>query len=109
MPLPIMLAHKLVQGPVVRCAATASLDYLRPDGKSQVTVEYDGTKPVRVDAVVVSSQHSPLVSQETMREDIIEKIIKRVDSRGADGQEHEDLRQPDGPLRGRRAARRRRA
>ena len=63
MPLPIMLAHKLVEGPVVLRAATASLDYLRPDGKSQVTVEYDGTKPIRVDAVVISSQHSPLRHQ----------------------------------------------
>ena len=51
---------------------------LRPDGKSQVTVEYDGTKPARVGAVVVSSQHSALVDQQTMREDIIEKIINRV-------------------------------
>ena len=57
------------------------LDYLRPDGKSQVTVEYDGNTPVRVDAVVVSTQHSPLVTNETMRDDIIEKIINRVISR----------------------------
>jgi S-adenosylmethionine synthetase len=49
---------------------------LRPDGKSQVTVEYDGNTPVRVDAIVVSSQHSPDVSQEQIREDVIEKIIK---------------------------------
>jgi S-adenosylmethionine synthetase len=49
---------------------------LRPDGKSQVSVEYDGAKPIRVDAVVVSSQHSPLVSQEQMRDDITSKIIK---------------------------------
>jgi S-adenosylmethionine synthetase len=77
MPLPIMLAHKLVKG--LSCLRRDGvLDYLRPDGKSQVTIEYDGTKPVRVDAVVVSSQHSPLVSNETMREDIVEKIITRV-------------------------------
>jgi S-adenosylmethionine synthetase len=77
MPLPIMLAHKLVKG--LSCLRRDGvLDYLRPDGKSQVTIEYDDTKPVRVDAVVVSSQHSPLVSNETMREDIVEKIIKRV-------------------------------
>src|SRR4249920_2175580 len=70
MPLPIMLAHKLAKG--LSCARRDGvLDYLRPDGKSQVTVEYDGTKPLRVDAVVVSSQHSPLVTQETMKEDII--------------------------------------
>ena len=48
------------------------LDYLRPDGKSQVTVEYDDGRPVRVDAVVVSTQHSALVDKETLREDIIE-------------------------------------
>ena len=74
MPLPIMLAHKLVRG-LSEKRRTGVLDYLRPDGKSQVTVEYDGHRPVRVDAIVVSSQHSPLVTQETMKEDIIEKII----------------------------------
>jgi S-adenosylmethionine synthetase len=77
MPLPIMLAHKLTKG--LSCARRDGvLEYLRPDGKSQVTVEYDGTRPVRVDAVVVSSQHSPLVTNDTMREDITEKIINRV-------------------------------
>src|SRR5215213_8302308 len=77
MPLPIMLAHKLVRG--LSCARRDGvLDYLRPDGKSQVTVEYNGNTPVRVDAVVVSSQHSPTVEQKTMREDVIEKIIQRV-------------------------------
>jgi S-adenosylmethionine synthetase len=77
MPLPIMLAHKLTKG--LSCARRDGvLDYLRPDGKSQVTVEYDGTRPVRIDAVVVSSQHSPLVTNETMRADIIDKIINRV-------------------------------
>jgi S-adenosylmethionine synthetase len=75
MPLPIMLAHKLVKG-LSCCRRDGSLDYLRPDGKSQVTVEYDGTTPIRIDAVVISSQHSPLVSQETMREDITNKIIR---------------------------------
>src|SRR3954468_2964704 len=77
MPLPIMLAHKRVKG--LSCLRRdGTLDYLRPDGKSQVTVEYDDTKPIRVDAVVVSSQHSPLVTNETMKEDIVEKIITRV-------------------------------
>jgi S-adenosylmethionine synthetase len=77
MPLPIMLAHKLTKG--LSCARRDGvLEYLRPDGKSQVTVEYDGDRPVRVDAVVVSSQHSPLVTQEAMKEDIVEKIIHRV-------------------------------
>src|SRR3979411_3102120 len=77
MPMPIMLAHKLVKG--LSCLRRdGTLDYLRPDGKSQVTIEYGGTRPIRVDAVVVSSQHSPLVSNETMREDIVEKIINKV-------------------------------
>jgi S-adenosylmethionine synthetase len=77
MPLPIMLAHKLCRG--LSCARRDGvLDYLRPDGKSQVTVEYDGTKPVRVDAVVLSTQHSADVPHETLREDLTEKIIKRV-------------------------------
>jgi S-adenosylmethionine synthetase len=77
MPLPIMLAHKLVKG--LSCVRRdGTLGYLRPDGKSQVTIEYDESKPVRVDAVVVSSQHSPNVTNETMREDITEQIIKRV-------------------------------
>src|SRR6058998_317098 len=77
MPLPIMLAHKLTKG--LSCARRDGLlEYLRPDGKSQVTVEYDGTRPMRRDAVVVSSQDSPDVTQETMKADIVEKIINRV-------------------------------
>jgi len=75
MPLPIMLAHKLVKG--LSCLRRdGTLKYLRPDGKSQVTVDYEGTTPIRVDAVVVSSQHSPDVTQEQMRADVIEKIVK---------------------------------
>jgi S-adenosylmethionine synthetase len=77
MPLPIMLAHKLCKG--LSCARRDGvLDYLRPDGKSQVTVEYDGRKPVRVDAVVVSSQHREDVTNEKMKADITDKIINRV-------------------------------
>jgi S-adenosylmethionine synthetase len=77
MPLPIMLAHKLCRG--LSCARRDGvLDYLRPDGKSQVTVEYEGTRPVRVDTVVISSQHSALVNPDTMREDVVEKIVNRV-------------------------------
>jgi len=74
MPLPIMLAHKLVRG-LSNLRRNGTLNYLRPDGKSQVTVDYEGTTPVRVDAVVVSSQHSPDVTQEQMRADVIEKIV----------------------------------
>jgi S-adenosylmethionine synthetase len=77
MPLPIMLAHKLVKG--LSCARRDGLmDDLRPDGKSQVSVEYDGNKPVRVDTVVVSTQHSPDVTNDTLRDDITEKIVGRV-------------------------------
>jgi S-adenosylmethionine synthetase len=77
MPLPIMLAHKLVKG--LSCARRDGvLAYLRPDGKSQVSVEYDNGKPVRVDTVVVSTQHSADVTNETLREDITSKIVARV-------------------------------
>jgi S-adenosylmethionine synthetase len=77
MPLPIMLAHKLVKG--LSCARRDGLlDYLRPDGKSQVSVEYDKGRPVRVDTVVVSTQHSDLVSHDTLRTDVTEKIVARV-------------------------------
>ena len=77
MPLPIMLAHKLVKG--LSCARRDGvLDYLRPDGKSQVSVEYENGKPIRVDTVVVSTQHSSTVSNDTLREDITDKIVHRV-------------------------------
>jgi S-adenosylmethionine synthetase len=77
MPLPIMLAHKLVKG--LSCARRDGLlEYLRPDGKSQVSVEYDRGRPVRVDTVVVSTQHSDLVSNETLRADVTQKIVKSV-------------------------------
>ncbi len=77
MPLPITLAHKLAQR-LSQVRREELIDYLRPDGKSQVTVEYDGQRPVRVDAVVVSAQHSDLVKIETLREDILEKVIHAV-------------------------------
>jgi S-adenosylmethionine synthetase len=77
MPLPIMLAHKLVKG--LSCARRDGvLEYLRPDGKSQVSVEYDNGRPTRVDTVVVSTQHSSSVDNETLRDDITEKIVHRV-------------------------------
>ena len=77
MPLPIMLAHKLTRR-LTQVRKEEILDYLRPDGKSQVTVEYDGEKPVRVEAVIISAQHSNLVKIETIREDILEKVIHAV-------------------------------
>ena len=76
MPMPISLAHKLAKK-LTEVRKSGELDYLRPDGKSQVTVEYDeNNKPVRVDAVVISSQHSESVSMEQLRADVMEKVIK---------------------------------
>ena len=75
MPLPIQLAHKLCRG-LSKVRREGILDYLRPDGKSQVTIEYDGDKPVRVDTVVVSCQHAATVDQARMLEDIQEHVIR---------------------------------
>ncbi len=77
MPMPISLAHKLVKK-LSEIRKDGTLNYLRPDGKSQVTVEYDGDKPVRVDTVVISTQHSPEVSHDTIERDIIELVIKPI-------------------------------
>ena len=77
MPLPIMLAHKLVKG-LSRARRDGVLEYLRPDGKSQVSVEYDNGRPVRVDTVVVSTQHSADVSAERIREDVTDVIVNQV-------------------------------
>ena len=77
MPLPIMVAHRLVRG-LSEARRTGGLNYLRPDGKSQVTVEYEGDTPVRIDAVVVSSQHSESVSIEQIREDLTVQVIKKI-------------------------------
>ena len=77
MPMPIYLAHKLTRK-LTEVRKNGTLKYLRPDGKSQVTVEYDGDKAVRVDTVVISTQHGPEVSHETIEKDIIEHVIKAV-------------------------------
>jgi S-adenosylmethionine synthetase len=77
MPLPISLAHKLAKK-LTEVRKNGVLPYLRPDGKTQVTIEYDGGVPTRVDTIVVSSQHAAEVTLEKIREDVIEKVIKPV-------------------------------
>ena len=77
MPLPISLAHKLAKR-LTEVRKNGTLSYLRPDGKSQVTVEYQDGKPVRVDTVVISSQHSPDVTQEQLHADILREVIQQV-------------------------------
>jgi len=77
MPFPITMAHKLCQR-LAEVRRKKILDFIRPDGKSQVTVEYDGHRPVRVDAVVVSTQHNAEVSNETIHEGVRECVIKPV-------------------------------
>ena len=77
MPLPISLAHKLARR-LAEVRKNGEMDYLRPDGKSQVTVEYDDGRPVRVDTVVISTQHREDVSMDALRADVMEKVIKAV-------------------------------
>jgi len=77
MPLPIMLAHKLVARQA-ECRMSGELDFLRPDAKSQVTVEYGGTGPMRLDAVVLSTQHSPDIAYEALKAKVIDAIVRPV-------------------------------
>jgi len=77
MPLPITLAHKLVRR-LSEVRRSNEIDFLRPDGKSQVTIEYEGKRPIRCSAIVVSTQHSPTVSNRDLREAILEKVVREV-------------------------------
>jgi S-adenosylmethionine synthetase len=76
MPMPIMLAHRLTRG-LSSARRSGALSFLRPDGKSQVSVVYENDRPVRVDTIVVSSQHSPDASNKKIRDGIIEEVIKK--------------------------------
>ncbi len=77
MPLPISLAHKLAKQ-LTAVRKDKTLTYLRPDGKTQVTVEYDGDKPIRIDTVVISTQHDPDVDHDTIERDMIELVVKPI-------------------------------
>ena len=77
MPMPISMAHKLALK-LTEVRKDGTLRYLRPDGKTQVTVEYDGDKPVRIETIVVSSQHAPEISLEQIKKDIVEYVIKPI-------------------------------
>ena len=77
MPLPITLSRQIVSE-LARLRQTGEIHFLRPDGKSQVTVEYDGDKPLRVEAVVVSTQHTPEVDYETISREVTDKVVRRI-------------------------------
>lgn len=77
MPLPIAMAHKLSRR-LTEVRKNGTLDYLRPDGKTQVTVEYEDNKPVRIDTIVISTQHGPEVEHEQIEKDLMEHVVKAV-------------------------------
>jgi S-adenosylmethionine synthetase len=77
MPMPILISHQLVEK-LAQVRKSGELDFLRPDSKSQVSIQYENDRPVRVDTVVISTQHTPEVSYETLKEGVIEKVVKKV-------------------------------
>ena len=77
LPLPLAMAHRLSRR-LAEVRKDGTLPYLRPDGKTQVTVEYDGGKPVRIEAIVISSQHGEAIAHETIEKDLIEKVVRAV-------------------------------
>ncbi|MFH0907397.1 MAG: methionine adenosyltransferase [bacterium] len=77
MPMPIMLAHRLTRG-LAKARRSGALPFLRPDGKSQVTVVYENNRPVRVDTIVVSTQHAPDVSYKNLREGVLEQVVSKA-------------------------------
>lgn len=77
MPLPISLAHKLAKR-LSETRKNGTLSYLRPDGKTQVTVEYEDDKPVRIDTIVISTQHGPEISREQIEKDMIEHVVNKI-------------------------------
>ena len=105
MPLAISLAHKLSRR-LTEVRKNGTLPYLRPDGKSQITVEYDDNRVVRIEAVVISTQHAPDVSQEQIREDILKHVVHPVLPEALLDGEYEVFRQSDRSFRSRRSARR---
>ena len=108
MPMPIMLAHKLVRQ-LSEVRRAGRLDFLRPDGKSQVSIEYVDGKPKRIDAVVVSTQHDDEVSTEDLRAEVKKHIIDPVAALRHGGFVHQVSHQSHRPLRDRRTARRHRS
>jgi S-adenosylmethionine synthetase len=77
MPMPIMFAHRLSQR-LAEVRKNGTLPYLRPDGKSQVTIEYEGDRPIRVDSALIAAQHSPDVKYDKLKNDVIEQVIKKI-------------------------------
>ena len=83
--MPIQLAHRLDATPRRRFARSKKVNFLRPDGKSQVTIEYRNGRPARIDTVVISTQHDEKVSNEDLRDAIMEHVIKPIRSGGDAG------------------------